>query len=472
MRRSLILIVALIWATGLRAEITMSPLFSDNMILQQNSSAPIWGQSSVMDAMVVVTPSWSGHGVEAKADSRGLWNLNLDTPSYGGPYTITISDGSSTHTIENVLVGEVWIASGQSNMEMQMRGFSGQPVAGGNRDIALSADSNLRIMTIERSSSAEPQTEINSSGWAEATPEIVAGSSATAYYFARMLRSSLDIPVGILCTSWGGTSIDCWLDSPTASKYIDIAERDKSREADHYRHSSAIFNAMINPIVGYAAQGFIWYQGETDRPYYTNYRDKFVDMVALWRGLWGDTQSQMGFYYAQIAPYDYVEYRSETEDNTPYIREAQVEALGLIPNSGMACLSDAGEQALIHPSRKYLAGERLAYQALLKEYDVKGIVADGPLYSSMEIVGSEIHLSFDNAELGLSTFGKELSDFEIAGVDGNFVAAKATIDGKVVVVSSSEVSNPKSVRYGFHGWFDGSLYNNAELPASSFRTDK
>lgn len=467
MKKNLLLALALMSLGTLRAEVKLPSVFSDNMILQQKTQAPIWGTTTKGKTTIEVTTSWDNKTVKTKADKDGSWRLSVETPSYGGPYTVTVSDGEAL-VLENVLIGEIWITSGQSNMEMTMGGFTNQPVYGSNRDVALSADSELRIMKIERSSAAEPSMDIKSSGWKQASPDVVANTSATAYYFARMMREVLGVPVGLLCTSWGGTSIDCWIDAATAAKYPDIARRDVKRDPAEFRHSSAIFNAMIYPIAGFAAQGFLWYQGESDRPMYQNYKEKFVDMVALWRGMWN--RGDMPFYYAQIAPYNYTRYRKE-EDNTPFIREHQLEALKEIPNSGMACLSDVGTENLIHPGRKQFAGERLAYQALNKTYGIKSIVADGPVYESMTIEGDKIILKFKNTDGGLYTFGKELNDFEIAGENGFFVPAAAVIlDRSSVAVSSSEVKEPKHVRYGFHGWFDGGLYNGAQLPASSFRT--
>lgn len=466
MKKYLILVLAIIVATYAEAKVTLPALFSNNMILQQQCNAPIWGQSTAKS--VTVTTSWNSKSVKSSVDASGNWRATIATPSYGGPYTITINDGSKT-VIENVMIGEVWIASGQSNMEMPMAGFVSQPVEGANRDIATSKDSYMRVMTIEKVAESEPSNKVNSSGWQEATSESISTTSATAYYFARMLRAALDIPVGILVTSWGGTPINSWMSVENASKYEDCAKRDRNMAATQPSRSGVLFNGMINPIVGYAAKGFLWYQGESDRGSYKLYENKMVDLVSEWRTLWGD--EQMAFYYAQIAPFEYDYRNSNTYCVSMYIREAQLKASTMIAGSGMAVLSDAGDKNCIHPTKKSIAGERLAYQALKKSYGLNGIEADGPIFNSMEIEGGEVTITFDNAANGLSATNGKLQDFEIASENGLFVEADAYIKGGKVVVSSPKVKNPAHVRYGFKDWFIGSLYNTQGIPASSFRTD-
>ncbi len=447
----------------------MTPLFSDNMILQQQTNAPIWGTSDSKRSAVNVTTSWNGKTVKSNIDNDGNWRVVVETPSYGGPYTITIDDGAKK-ILQNVLIGEVWIASGQSNMEMEMEGFNSQHVENSNLDIARSKDSQLRVMNVERCVSATPVTTISSNGWSEACSEVVAPLSATAYYFARTLRESLDIPIGILISSWGGTSINSWVSPEDANSYQDVKERTRKSSPRSQHYPGGLYNGMIYPIAGFAARGFIWYQGESDRMRYDTYGKKLLDLVSKWRELWSN--DQMPFYYAQIAPFEYTRTMKSDTLSAMYMREAMLESTNTIPNSGVVVLSDAGLQACIHPSNKKVVGERFAYQALAKSYGMKGIVADGPIYKSKEIKDNTLILTFDNAEKGLTTFGAPLADFEIAGEDGRFVPAAARVRANTVVLSSKEVPNPVNARYGFKNWFKGSLYNIGGIPASSFRTNK
>lgn len=464
------LFLAIFTTTLAHAEVQLEPLFSDNMILQQNTEAAIWGKSSSKKSTLKVVGSWNNKAVEAQIATDSTWRVKLPTPSYGGPYTITIDDGDKK-IIENVLIGEVWIASGQSNMEMEMAGFNSQPVEGSNRDIALSYDPMMRVMDVERTVSATPLTTVNSAGWSEAHSSVVAPLSATAYYFARTLRGALDIPIGILVSAWGGTSINSWVTPEHANSYQDVIEREAKRRTSsrNQHYPGGLHNGMINPIAGYTARGFLWYQGESDRYRPESYAQKMLDMVTTWRTMWGS--EDMPFYFAQIAPFEYAA-GGKDDFMSPYMREAMAEAVDVVANSAMVCLSDAGLQNCIHPSNKVVVGERFAYLALNRDYGQKSIIAYYPRYKSFEVDGNQLIITFDNAEIGLTTFGQELRDFEIAGEDGVFVEAKARIRGNTVILTSDEVATPLKAQYGFRNWFKGTLYNVAGLPASSFRTDK
>ncbi|MFI3281899.1 MAG: sialate O-acetylesterase [Rikenellaceae bacterium] len=469
MKKRILSLLALSVALTASAEVTLSPLFSDNMILQQKTQAPIWGGSNKKKATISVTTSWNNATTTTKSNGDGEWKLSVETPSYGGPYTITIDDGDK-HTIENVLIGEVWVASGQSNMEMEMEGFNCQHVENSNIDIARSKDSQLRVMDVERAVSDTPLTTIVSGGWSEACPEAVAPLSASAYYFGRTMRECLDIPIGILVSTWGGTSINGWAHPDDANSYDDVinATRKPSPRSQHY--PGGLYNGMINPIAGYAAKGFLWYQGEADRMRSKTYGQKLLDLVTRLRSAWGD--EDMPFYFAQIAPYEYTRNIKTDTISAPLMREAMAEAVNVIPNSGVVIISDAGLKDCIHPSNKLAVGQRFAYQALVKCYGVKGIVADGPIYASKESKDGTLIISFDNAVKGLTTFGAPLQDFEIAGEDGRYYPAGARIRGNTVILSSKEVPNPVNARYGFKNWFKGSLYNIGGIPASTFRTEK
>ncbi len=455
------------WSVA-NAEVKLEPIFSNNMILQQNSKVAIWGSSTSKKSTLSVVGSWNNEVVKAKIDGNGNWIVALPTPSYGGPYTVIINDGDEK-VIENVLIGEVWIASGQSNMEMEMAGFNCQPVENSNRDIARSYDPMLRVLDVERTVSDTPQTTVDSNGWSEACSDAVAPLSATAYYFARTLRESLDIPIGILVSTWGGTSINSWVTPEFANSYQDVIDREKKSSPRSQHYPGGLHNGMINPIAGYTAKGFIWYQGESDRYRYDTYAQKMLDLVTTWREIWG--VDDMPFYFAQIAPFEY-SVNNADDILSPYMREAMEAAVDVIPNSAMISLSDAGLENCIHPSNKLVVGERFAYMALNRDYGQKSIIADYPKFKSIEITDNQLIVSFDNAETGLTTFGEALRDFEIAGEDGIFVEAEARIRGNTVILTSNQVPSPTQVQYGFKNWFKGNLYNIAGLPASSFRSNK
>ncbi len=465
MKKIITLALSLAICSTVDAEVKLEPIFSDNMILQQNTEAAIWGTSSSKKTTLSVTGSWNNKAVKATIDASGGWRVALPTPSYGGPYTIKINDGD-TKIIENVLIGEVWIASGQSNMEMEMAGFNCQPVENSNRDIALSLDPMLRVLDVERAVSDVAQTTVDSKGWSESNSDVVAPLSATAYYFARTLREALDIPVGILVSTWGGTSINSWVTPEYANSYKDVIEREKKSSPRSQHYPGGLHNGMINPIAGYTARGFLWYQGESDRFRYDTYAQKLSDLVSTWREMWGN--EDMPFYFAQIAPFEYSVNGAE-DTLSPYMREAMEAAVDVVPNSAMITLSDAGLKGCIHPSNKVVAGERFAYLALNRDYNQKYVIADYPKYKSFAVDGDKLTITFDSAKTGLTSFGEELQDFEIAGEDGVFYAATARIRGNTVILQSKSVPSPTQAQYGFKNWFKGSLFNIAGLPASSFR---
>jgi len=301
--------------------------------------------------------------------------------------------------------------------------------------------------------------------WDSANSGSVKEFSAIAFFYGKRLQEILDVPVGLIMTSWGGTRIQPWMSAEGITPYLDVNKVKKDTTEHFKRIPSAIYNAMINPITSYTIKGALWYQGETNRDEPKVYQQLFPEMVKDWRKQWniGD----FPFYYVQIAPNKYID-----KSNSQYLREVQLKALDLIPNSGMAVLSDIGSDATIHPPRKKEAAERLLFNALNKTYGMKEVDCAGPVYKSMIEKDCALILSFDNAETGIFSPETELSNFEIAGEDKVFYPAKAEIIAhKQLKVSSVEVKVPVAVRYGWCNWFVGKLYDNNMLPASSFRTD-
>jgi len=445
-------------------EVKLPSIFGDNMVLQQQTSAAIWGYASKNTTVRVVT-SWNRKSYTTRSDNEGKWKLTASTPVAGGPYEITISDGKALK-LSNVMIGEVWICSGQSNMEMPMKGYMNQPVTGSNEAIATSENNSVRLFTVTRASSLVPQDDFTGS-WKTCEPQNVSEFSATAYYFGLMLNRVLKVPVGLINTSWGGTRIEPWISENGFKEFDWVTLPDRNLEGKISQQlPTVLFNAMINPLVGYGIRGAIWYQGEANRNEPDKYEKLLPGLVQNWRSEWniGD----FPFYYVQIAPYDY----GTSGFNSAYLREAQLKASTAIENIGMACIMDVGEKDCIHPADKEAAGDRLAYLALAKTYGKKGFAFSGPVLKEMKVEGAVVKLTFDNAVNGLTSYGKELSCFEIAGANKRFFPAKAFITGSGITLFYPAVAEPVAVRYAFKDFIVGDLFNTEGLPASSFRTDE
>ncbi|XHR92852.1 sialate O-acetylesterase [Mucilaginibacter sp. UC70_90] len=454
-----------------QAQVKLASIFTDNMVLQQQSQAPIWGWDKA-GSTVTINTSWNKKSYKAKVNANGKWLVKVATPIYGGPYTVTISDGN-TIKLNNVLIGEVWLCTGQSNMEIPMKGYKSQPITGSVDAILKSANSNIHMYTVPRSSVTEVQENSKPSEWHVAATEFVANFSATGYYFGRLLNEMLHVPIGLISDCYGGSSAEAWMDPGGLKDFPEIkipAKTDSIKAIS--RTPTTLFNGMLNPVIGYGIKGCIWYQGESnyDRP--DQYEKLFPAMVKRWRDLW--QQGDFPFYYTQIAPYDYTQlppYNAGGKYNSAYLRDAQRKSLKVIPNSGMAVLLDVGEQATIHPPRKEPVGTRLAYLALAQTYGIKGFDYASPLYKEITVDGNRATIRFEYAENGLTSFNKPIQNFEVAGKDKMFYPAQAMISGSVIIVSSPLVKEPVAVRYAFKDFVVGDLFGTNGLPVSSFRTD-
>lgn len=466
----LLLICALFFNITVKAQ-KLASLFTDNMVLQQQSQAPIWGWAKAGKS-ITITTSWNKKNYNVKAGATGKWITKVATPIYGGPYTITIK-GDSTIKLNNVLIGEVWLCTGQSNMEIPMKGYKSQPIMGSVDAILKSANGNVHIYTVPRSSVTTAQENSKPSVWHVASPEFVANFSATGYYFGKLLNEMLHVPIGLISDCYGGSSAEAWMDAEGLKDFPEIkipAKTDSIKVVS--RTPTTLFNGMFNPVIGYGIKGCIYYQGESNYERPDQYEKLFPAMVKRWRALWG--QGDFPFYYVQIAPYDYAQlppYNSGGKYNSAYLRDAQRKSLNAITNSGMAVLLDIGEQATIHPPRKEQVGNRLAYIALAQTYGIKGFDYGSPIYKSITIEGERAIIRFDHAENGLTSFNKPMQCFEIAGKDKMFHPAQAAISGSTIVVSSPLVKEPVAVRYAFRDFVVGDLFGTNGLPASSFRTD-
>jgi sialate O-acetylesterase len=456
----------MMFASQVLAEVKLPAIFSDNMVLQQKSQVAVWGWAKAKSG-VKVTCSWDNKSYSAQSDSKGYWKLKIRTPagSYT-PYTLTVSDGKAV-VLKNVLIGEVWVCSGQSNMEMTVRGYPNNPPVEGSAEVILSSHNpGIRCFTVQKVSKSTPQD--NCAGtWEIAGPQTVPEFTATGYFFGRLINKALDVPVGLIHTSWGGSRIEAWM---TPESLKDIPEKPiPATDADIKQQNSAptvLYNGMLNPIVGYSIRGAIWYQGESNRDEPELYVKMFDNMVRGWRNIWD--VGEFPFYYCQLAPYNYGGGR-----NSGYIREAQSKGL-LTPNTGMAVLMDAESPHDIHPLKKKDAGERMALWALAKTYGMDKLHYRSPEFKSLEIEGRVAIVTFDlfGSSCGLTTHGKELLNFRIAGENKRFHNAKAVLSGNKVYMFSPAVAKPVAVRYCFDNTSATEIFSiEGNLPVSSFRTD-
>ena len=465
MKKLTFILTALLAATTAGAKVTLPKMFSDGMVMQRETNANLWGTAKG-SATVSITTSWDGKTYSVKAGKDGKWKTSVPTPKAGGPYRITLSDGEET-VLDNILIGELWLCSGQSNMEMPMKGFKNQPVENAVEDILHSADSQLRLFTVKRNSRFAPIDTV-SGHWSEAAPASVREFSATAYHFGRELRRMLGVPVGLIVTSWGGSACEAWMKADWLKAFPDA--KIPATEADvksKNRTPTVLYNGMLHPLIGITMRGVIWYQGEDNVPRYKTYANMLTTMVRGWRAEWG--QGDFPFYYCQIAPYDYS--LIDWTTNSALLREQQSKAELMMPNAGMAVLMDAGLEYGIHPRKKHLAGLRLALLALKNTYGVEGLTAESPYYKEVKFQGDTAVVTFERA--GMWVYGSNglKSDlFEVAGEDRVFHPAKAWIERSKVYVKSDAVKRPVAVRYAFKNWAMGDLYCDG-LPLPSFRTD-
>ncbi|WP_025739592.1 sialate O-acetylesterase [Aquimarina pacifica] len=462
--KRVIVLVFLCFSEVLFCQLRLPSFFGDNMVLQQKDKVAIWGNDEPNTSIVVIG-SW-GKDASTKTDNEGKWKLKIETPEAGGPYFLTIT-GTKKIQFKNVLIGEVWFCSGQSNMNMPVRGYSNQPIQNSNEEILNSTNSSIRLFNVERNASLTPLTDVNGY-WAVSKPSETRNFSAVAYFFAKKMNAVLDVPIGIIHSSWGGSKIQAWMDEETVSQFDFLTIPDHIPEEIKKKRQSPtlVFNGMIAPIIGYTMKGVLWYQGESNRSKPKEYKKMFPAMINSWRQNW--SQGDFPFYFVQIAPY---EYRKKT--NAAFLREAQMHTMLEVPNTGMVVTLDIGDCNSVHPKEKKAIGDRLAYWALSKDYSISGISYSGPVYEKMENTeDAKIKLFFDYAKYGLYAFDRQLTGFEVAGANKVFYPAEAIInEDKTVSVWSDAVEKPVAVRYAFGNCITGTLFNTAGLPASSFRTD-
>ena len=489
------------------ADVRLPHIFGNDMVLQREMPVPVWGWADPGEA---VTVKFNGHEAAAKADEQGKWMVRLPAMPAGGPVPMDIV-GKNTLQLTNVLIGEVWLCSGQSNMEMGIRS-----VRDGEQEISQANFPNVRLFNVPRKTAPKPETDVDAT-WKPCSPDNLGsgglfnqGYPAVAYFFGREIHRTLGVPVGLVATSWGGTRIEPWtppegfaglpalqdvvkvIDEATPKYNAAIAKAVTDYEAwiavarkavdarqpvpappawpkhqlDDSGQPTGLYNAMVYPLVPFAIRGAIWYQGESNHPDGMLYCEKMKALIGGWRKVWNE--GEFPFYFVQIAPLNSV-YPGET---LPRLREAQTASLA-IPNTGMAVTVDIGDLNDIHPKNKQEVARRLSLWALAQTYGRKDVVFSGPLYRAMAVEGSKIRVQFDHVGGGLaSRDGKPLTWFEIAGADRKFVKAAAEIDGEAVVVHADGVADPAAVRFAWDRAAEPNLINKEGLPASPFRTDQ
>jgi len=441
------------------AQVRLPGVLGDHMVVQRGTEVYIWGWTDP-GARVTVRMGEAEASATGNADGRFL--TRLPPQEAGGPHTITVT-GENTVSIKDVLVGDVWICSGQSNMEMAVRG-----VRNAKKEIADAKYPRIRLFTVKRTSTPEPQDDCKGD-WKPCSPDTVPNFSAVGYFFGRHLHKHLDVPVGLVNTSWGGTPSEAWTSPRTVEKvraFDPIVKRFKGKP-NHPHRPSNLFNGMIAPLVPMRIRGAIWYQGESNAGRACQYRTLFPAMIQDWRAHW--RQGNFPFLFVQLANF---KKRAKQPGDSAWaeLREAQAMALRL-PKTAQAVIIDIGEAKDIHPKNKQDVGKRLALAARAVAYG-EDMTYSGPMYKSMKVEGGKVRLAFDHVGGGLvAKGGGPLKGFAVAGKDKQWHWAEAEIDGKTVVVSSDEVARPVAVRYAWADNPDCNLANEEGLPASPFRTD-
>ena len=439
------------------ANIFLPEIFSDNMVFQQNSFVTIWGWAKTGET-IVLKADWMDKDMSTLTDTEGNWKMTIKTPSAGGPYNIHIK-GYNEVILKNVLIGEVWLCSGQSNMEMSAQ--SG--INDADEEIKNANWPEIRFFTVGTATSRYPQDHL-AGKWTICTPDEMRTFSAIGYFFARKLNKELGVPIGVINSSWGGTPAESWMPEDVIQKDSFLHEAAAKQKPVPWGPvaPAMIYNAMISPLTPFHIAGVLWYQGEANTINAYAYKELLSALIKSWRNKWG---YEFPFYFAQIAPYKYGNQFEGVE-----VRDAQRRALD-VPNTGMAVLSDLCDTLNIHPKNKQDAALRLANIALNRYYK-KTIQEDsGPLFKDMTIEKNKAIISFDHSEgLHVVGAGARLTYFEIAGEDKIFYPADSKIKDQKVVVQSKKVKIPVAVRFAWTNTAVPNLFNGANLPASCFTT--
>lgn len=454
MKQVYILFLFLMSMTVAHANVVLPAIFADNMVLQQNSEITVWGWGKPYEQITVVG-SWNNDTVKTITDNQANWKVTLNTGNAGGPYTLTVK-GYVTIELKNILLGEVWLCSGQSNMEWSAR----LGIDNAQEEVAKANYPNIRFFTVNHRTALSPNFDVTGN-WAVCSPETMIDFSAVAYFFAREVQKEINVPIGLINASWGGTPAEVWLPEASLGSNRVLAEAATKIPEMGWspREAGRVYNAMIAPITPYKIAGVLWYQGETNVANPESYHTLFSTLINSWRQEWGYT---FPFYYAQIAPFTYNESPTCGAD----IRNAQRQTLS-VANTGMVVTADITADTMnIHPTNKQDVGKRFAHIALNKTYNKTQFAVSGPLYKSHKVKGNVVTIDFDYAQ-GLFAKSK-ITGFHIAGEDKQFKPADAVIKGTTIEVQSKQVAKPVYVRYSYRNASFIELFNTQGLPASTF----
>ncbi|MDP3644229.1 MAG: sialate O-acetylesterase [Bacteroidota bacterium] len=453
-------IILLAFTTSMFGKIILPSVFSDNMVLQQNTDVAIWGWSDPGETVKIVASWNSKDTVKVKADNTSAWKTTIKTIAAGGPYSIRIL-GSSKVELKNVMLGEVWICSGQSNMEWSVN----SKIMNGEEEAAKATNPNIRIFHVQKIGAEFPQQTCNAT-WTVCSPETMRATSAIGYFFARELQQKLNVPVGIIVSAWGGTPAEVWIEKSRIEKDPVLNRHKYNQHFDWWPETpGALYNSMIFPVIPYGIAGAIWYQGESNCGNHQIYSQLMKTLIENWRA---DFKKEFPFYLVQIAPYDYGD-----KGTSEYLREQQELITKTVPNTGMIIVSDLVDNIKdIHPQNKLDVGKRLANYALAETYKQNMGAYKSPSFQTMQVEKDKLRISFSNATTGLKSTGKTPVKFLIAGDDQKFVPATAKIEGSTVVLSSKMVNTPVAVRFCFDDTSMPDVFSAEGLPLAPFRTDK
>jgi len=463
-----ILLVTFLFGFFVNATIILPDVLSDNMVIQQNSTIKLWGTAKAKTA-VKIKVSWSTVPYTCRSEKNGQWQISIQTNAASfQKHTITISDGKLI-TIQNVLIGEVWLCSGQSNMEMSFNGFKDQPIVDANYYIAnAKRESGIRMLNVVKSASLNSNI-VGKGKWRESSPQNLPSFSATAYFFALRLQEQLKVPIGIINTSYGGSCIEGWLSPENLEKYSDFDFRQKISDSMSWQRPNVMYQNMLKPFRNYVINGFVWYQGESNVERYATYAQKLQELVYLWRYTFDN--ADLPFYAVEIAPFQYVNGVQAAK-----LREAQFKGINAIKKTGFVCTNDLvaeSEATNIHPSQKKPIGDRLANLVLHDTYHVDTIKANSPSLELVTITSDSIVMQFKNSYEGLQN-QLEFIGFEVADSTTFFRTAQPFLgaDKSSLIIKINKEFVPIAVRYCFKNFQVGNVKNSVGLPLVPFRTDE
>ena len=458
MKNNIFKFVFILISGTMMANVSLPNIFGDNMVLQRNSEVKIWGWGNPKEEIKLVS-SWNNQEYKVTANNQAQWELKIKTPEAGGPFTISIK-GYNEVVLKNILIGEVWVCSGQSNMEMS----ASWGIDNGEEEAKNATNPNIRFFTVPKLTAITPQNNLLGN-WTESTPETMKNFSAVGYFFAKRLREDLkNVPIGLISSNWGGTPAEIWMPEEVIQNDAILLENAKKLNEQEYgpRQPGRAYNAMIYPFVGFKIAGTLWYQGESNVG--SEVYDKTLSaLITSWRKVW---QEDFPFYFVQIAPYK----TGNNNFSNVTVRNSQRKVLQQVNTTGMVVISDVSDTIDIHPKDKKSVGIRLANLALANTYKKNIGLVNGPLFKDVKIEKNKAIVSFNDAD-GLYFKNKTSNQFEVAGVDGIYYSAEASIKNNQVILTSKKVTSPAKVRFAWGNTIQSDLFNKVNLPASCFITE-